>query len=122
MPCEVRPRRYLASRGRPDLSDGRPQAIECDEKRRIVAAPDTAAGDRDADELPVVRGDLVLARAGGFPVQAARRRVKQRKPRGRGAFPSAPKRTRTSTGFTSHKALNLARLPIPPPAQEGSPA
>jgi hypothetical protein len=38
-----------------------------------------------------------------------------------GAFSSAPKRTRTSTGLTSHKALNLARLPIPPPAQVGSP-
>jgi hypothetical protein len=31
----------------------------------------------------------------------------------------APKRTRTSTGHTAHKALNLARLPIPPPAQVG---
>src|SRR5437763_1024290 len=30
----------------------------------------------------------------------------------------APKRTRTSTGESPHKALNLARLPIPPPARE----
>src|SRR3954454_19831898 len=29
-----------------------------------------------------------------------------------------PKRTRTSTGESPHKALNLARLPIPPPARE----
>ena len=33
------------------------------------------------------------------------------------AFRDAPKRTRTSTGESPHKALNLARLPIPPPAQ-----
>ncbi|MEY2517651.1 MAG: hypothetical protein QOJ89_5009, partial [bacterium] len=33
------------------------------------------------------------------------------------AFVNAPKRTRTSTGESPHKALNLARLPIPPPAQ-----
>jgi hypothetical protein len=38
-------------------------------------------------------------------------------PRRSGAFPNAPKRTRTSTGLEAHKALNLARLPIPPPAQ-----
>ena len=31
-------------------------------------------------------------------------------------FPSAPERTRTSTDHTVHKALNLARLPIPPQA------
>src|SRR3954453_5176798 len=30
----------------------------------------------------------------------------------------APKRTRTSTGQLPHKALNLARLPIPPPARD----
>src|SRR4051794_11847102 len=36
----------------------------------------------------------------------------------RGAFHDAPKRTRTSTGESPHKALNLARLPIPPPARE----
>ena len=29
----------------------------------------------------------------------------------------APERTRTSTGQTAHKALNLARLPIPPQAR-----
>src|SRR3954453_9112468 len=40
----------------------------------------------------------------------------QKTPRLRG-FRHAPKRTRTSTGLTSHKALNLARLPIPPPAR-----
>src|ERR1700694_4095309 len=31
-------------------------------------------------------------------------------------FPSAPERTRTSTDHKVHKALNLARLPIPPQA------
>ena len=31
-------------------------------------------------------------------------------------FPSAPERTRTSTDQSVHKALNLARLPIPPQA------
>ncbi|MDQ1541130.1 MAG: hypothetical protein QOH29_1856 [Actinomycetota bacterium] len=46
----------------------------------------------------------------------ARAGTKPRKPRKRGAF-YAPKRTRTSTGKSPHKALNLARLPIPPPAQ-----
>src|SRR5689334_20620189 len=33
----------------------------------------------------------------------------------------APKRTRTSTRESPDKALNLARLPIPPPAQVGEP-
>jgi hypothetical protein len=32
-------------------------------------------------------------------------------------FSSAPERTRTSTDLTVHKALNLARLPIPPQAR-----
>ena len=32
-------------------------------------------------------------------------------------FPSAPERTRTSTDHSVHKALNLARLPIPPQAR-----
>jgi hypothetical protein len=36
-------------------------------------------------------------------------------PRLRG-FRSAPERTRTSTDHSVHKALNLARLPIPPQA------
>jgi hypothetical protein len=40
-----------------------------------------------------------------------------RKPRACGAFDHAPKRTRTSTRESPDKALNLARLPIPPPAQ-----
>ena len=35
-------------------------------------------------------------------------------------FPSAPERTRTSTDHTVHKALNLARLPIPPQALEAA--
>ena len=39
------------------------------------------------------------------------------KARASGPFTDAPKRTRTSTGQLPHKALNLARLPIPPPAQ-----
>src|SRR6202012_3842727 len=34
-----------------------------------------------------------------------------------GAFHSAPERTRTSTDHSVHKALNLARLPIPPQAR-----
>src|SRR3954470_22538848 len=36
-------------------------------------------------------------------------------------FCHAPKRTRTSTRESPDKALNLARLPIPPPAQVGEP-
>jgi hypothetical protein len=41
-----------------------------------------------------------------------------RKPRdSQGLRSHAPKRTRTSTGEIPHKALNLARLPIPPPAR-----
>ena len=36
-------------------------------------------------------------------------------------FRHAPKRTRTSTRESPDKALNLARLPIPPPAQVGQP-
>ncbi len=39
----------------------------------------------------------------------------EKTPRERG-FSSAPERTRTSTDQTVHKALNLARLPIPPQA------
>src|SRR5262249_32710686 len=35
-------------------------------------------------------------------------------------FFDAPERTRTSTDHTVHKALNLARLPIPPQAQRGA--
>ena len=35
-------------------------------------------------------------------------------------FRSAPERTRTSTDPTVHKALNLARLPIPPQALEAA--
>src|SRR4051795_12555700 len=33
---------------------------------------------------------------------------------------SAPRETRTPTGHTAHKALNLARLPIPPQARDGA--
>jgi hypothetical protein len=43
----------------------------------------------------------------------------RRKSPGTRGFLSAPKRTRTSTGQMAHKALNLARLPIPPPARGG---
>jgi hypothetical protein len=35
-------------------------------------------------------------------------------------FPNAPERTRTSTDHKVHKALNLARLPIPPQAREAA--
>jgi hypothetical protein len=35
-------------------------------------------------------------------------------------FRSAPERTRTSTDHKVHKALNLARLPIPPQALEAA--
>ncbi len=35
-------------------------------------------------------------------------------------FSSAPERTRTSTDHKVHKALNLARLPIPPQALEAA--
>ena len=34
-------------------------------------------------------------------------------------WPNAPEWTRTITGKSPHKALNLARLPIPPRAQRG---
>src|SRR3954464_13712413 len=44
---------------------------------------------------------------------------KREKPHLRG-FPSAPRETRTPTGHTAHKALNLARLPIPPQARDGA--
>jgi hypothetical protein len=40
----------------------------------------------------------------------------EKSPQMRG-FPSAPERTRTSTDHSVHKALNLARLPIPPQAR-----
>src|SRR4051795_8557642 len=33
---------------------------------------------------------------------------------------SAPRETRTPTGHTAHKALNLARIPIPPQARDGA--
>ena len=49
------------------------------------------------------------------------RALSARKPRVCGAFAHAPKRTRTSTRESPDKALNLARLPIPPPAQVGWP-
>ena len=42
----------------------------------------------------------------------------RQKPRSAGLSFHAPKRTRTSTGESPHKALNLARLPIPPPARD----
>src|SRR3954453_5285873 len=51
------------------------------------------------------------------PASPGHGRQNKRKPRGSRGFSHAPKRTRTSTGHTAHKALNLARLPIPPPAQ-----
>ena len=38
-------------------------------------------------------------------------------PRGERGFLDAPEKTRTSTDQTVHKALNLARLPIPPQAR-----
>ncbi len=56
----------------------------------------------------------------GLPIASRRSPEKKKAPHCR-AFFSAPKRTRTSTGHSSHKALNLARLPIPPPAQVGQP-
>jgi hypothetical protein len=43
-------------------------------------------------------------------------REKGKAPRGRG-FLHAPEKTRTSTDHSVHKALNLARLPIPPQAR-----
>src|SRR6476661_9519423 len=49
------------------------------------------------------------------------RALAARKPRVYGAFAHAPKRTRTSTRESPDKALNLARLPIPPPAQVDEP-
>jgi hypothetical protein len=49
------------------------------------------------------------------------RALTARKPRVCGAFVHAPKRTRTSTRESPDKALNLARLPIPPPAQVRQP-
>ena len=49
------------------------------------------------------------------------RALAARRPRICGPFAHAPKRTRTSTRESPDKALNLARLPIPPPAQVGQP-
>src|SRR5438270_12160788 len=65
-------------------------------------------------------GDTVARAAAdvsrGSDVHAAGRSENTRSPMDTG-FSSAPKRTRTSTGHSAHKALNLARLPIPPPAR-----
>jgi hypothetical protein len=47
-----------------------------------------------------------------------RNRRTKKAPHVRGFHVHAPKRTRTSTGESPHKALNLARLPIPPPARD----
>jgi hypothetical protein len=44
-------------------------------------------------------------------------RVHDAKPRVCGGLRSAPERIRTSTDHTVHKALNLARLPVPPQAR-----
>ncbi len=50
---------------------------------------------------------------------ATRRPIKRKSPVTRGLF-DAPERTRTSTDQSVHKALNLARLPIPPQAREAA--
>src|SRR5919108_4841352 len=50
-------------------------------------------------------------RPSGAPIPAD-----ARTPRLRGLL-HAPERIRTSTGHTAHKALNLARLPVPPQAR-----
>ena len=44
--------------------------------------------------------------------------IRSRKSPAKQGFSSAPERTRTSTDHKVHKALNLARLPIPPQALE----
>jgi hypothetical protein len=51
-------------------------------------------------------------------IQSRRSAQERKKPRYQG-FLSAPEWTRTITGKSPHKALNLARLPIPPRAQRG---
>jgi arginine exporter protein ArgO len=52
-------------------------------------------------------------------VQTEPRRARPRnaKPASEAGFESAPRETRTPTDHTVHKALNLARLPIPPQAR-----
>src|SRR5690349_700653 len=57
-----------------------------------------------------------IRRAACAPALRARER---RNPAAAG-FLSAPRETRTPTGHTAHKALNLARLPIPPQARAGA--
>src|SRR5258705_2019828 len=61
--------------------------------------------------------DVVDGRRPGHRGSRSGDAERTKKPRVCGAFRHAPKRTRTSTGHSAHKALNLARLPIPPPAQ-----
>jgi sulfate permease, SulP family len=84
---------------------------------RIDRHPQWAA----PDGVLAVRIDGVLlypnASTVGPPTVACPGLPERRKPRDMRGFSDAPKRTRTSTGHTAHKALNLARLPIPPPAQ-----
>src|SRR5215212_5483822 len=45
--------------------------------------------------------------------------IRTRKPRRSGASMSAAEWSRTITGVSTHKALNLARLPVPPQPLEG---
>jgi hypothetical protein len=61
-------------------------------------------------------------RSGALPLHglASRRQARLRDPEYRFEKPNnAPEWTRTTTGKFPHKALNLARLPIPPRAQRG---
>jgi hypothetical protein len=78
-----------------------------DEPGRAVELPAAVGHDRTHTDLTL--DDGARRRRGGAGPNASK------SPAVRG-FSSAPERTRTSTDHTVHKALNLARLPIPPQA------
>jgi hypothetical protein len=92
---------------------------------RHASEPPSRLGGNEGSCVPTIRCQTVGTNVGichvtTVPTVAAdaeRQARTNKKPRLRGAFPHAPKRTRTSTDHKVHKALNLARLPIPPPAR-----
>jgi hypothetical protein len=96
----------------------------------LASAPPSRLGARGRSRVPTVRchvptsccqtvgKNVVCCHVATAPTMADglnddARRTEQ--PRFTG-LPSAPERTRTSTDHKVHKALNLARLPIPPQA------
>ena len=87
-------------------------SLDRDRHRDCTYRPDRSRL-RGASRCPASsRAGALVART---PASFARRTHRSKSP-ARG-FTSAPERTRTSTDHTVHKALNLARLPIPPQAR-----